>query len=264
MKINVLHQTEYAYERPVHHSIHELRLIPKNSKNQSLLRWKVNVPSKVFESTDAFGNAMQSFVIDTNYSELVIESKGEIETCNEHVLVDEKRAVSPYYLLQQTPLTEPNEEMMAYFKKITPAIWTEDTLISLTKTIGEKIQYISGITDSKTLASEAFALEKGVCQDQAHLMISLCRFNGIPARYVSGYVFDVDQPAESSHAWLDVCLNIEHGEWLSIDVTNQCFINDCHIRLAVGRDYDHVAPVKGLRFGGGQESLTTHISINQR
>ena len=263
MKLQVHHQTEFRYDRPVHHSIHELRLIPQNQSTQEIIRWRVNAPTKVFESIDAFGNAMQSFVMEKNYSELVIEAKGEVETKNEYLIIDQPKSVSPYYLLQQTDLTTPNEEMIDFFKKITPSTWNEDSLLELTKNIGDKIQYVAGVTNSKTLASEAFKLGKGVCQDQTHLLLSFCRFSGIPARYVSGYVYDVNKPVDASHAWIDVCLNIDKAEWLSIDITNQCFTNDCHIRLAVGRDYVHISPVKGVRFGGGEESLITNFSLKE-
>ena len=263
MKLQVHHQTEFRYDRPVHHSIHELRLIPQNHSTQEIIRWRVNAPTKVFDSVDAFGNAMQSFVMEKNYSELVIEAKGEVETKNEYLIIDQPKSVSPYYLLQQTDLTTPNEEMIEFFQKITPSTWNEQSLLELTKKIGDKIQYVAGVTNSRTLASEAFKLGKGVCQDQTHLLLSFCRYSGIPARYVSGYVYDVNKPVEASHAWIDVCLNIDKAEWLSIDITNQCFTNDCHIRLAVGRDYVHISPVKGVRFGGGEESLITNFSLKE-
>lgn len=263
MKFKVLHQTEYVYERPVHHSIHDLRLYPLKTPSQEVIRWKIQVPNILSDSVDAFGNTIQNFVIDNNYTELMIESKGEIQTYGDYLMQDDIKSVSPYYLLQQTDLTLPNSEMMKFFHAVSPDDWNENALIDLTKKIGEKIEYISGITHSKTKASEAFALKKGVCQDQAHLMISLCRFHGIPARYVSGYLYDESKPVEASHAWVDVCLNIEKGEWLSIDITNQCITSDYHIRLAVGRDYDHVAPVKGVRFGGGQEQLKTKIVLKK-
>jgi transglutaminase-like putative cysteine protease len=263
MKLQVHHQTEFRYDRPVHHSIHELRLTPQNYFTQEIIRWRVNAPSKVFESIDAFGNAMQSFVMGNNYSELIIEAKGEVETKNEYLIVDQPKSVSPYYLLQQTDLTNPNGEMIEYFKKITPSVWNELSLVHLTKNIGDKIQYVTGVTNSKTLACEAFLLGKGVCQDQAHLMLSFCRYSGIPARYVSGYVYDADKPVDSTHAWIDVCLNIDQAEWISVDITNQCLTNDCHVRLAVGRDHDHIAPVKGVRSGGGEESLITNISLKE-
>ena len=94
-------------------------------------------------------------------------------------------------------------------------------------------------------------------------MLGICRHLGLPARYVSGYFYDENSPQFASHAWLDVCFDIENAIWQSVDVTNGCFSNERHIRLAIGRDYAHVAPVKGIRSGGGVEELNTKIHIEK-
>lgn len=76
---------------------------------------------------------------------------------------------------------------------------------------------------------------------------------GVPARCVSGYL-DADV-----HAWTDVW--IEHG-WVSIDATRAAFAGERHCRLAVARDYESAAPVRGSRVGGKEETLTVHVSID--
>ena len=106
-------------------------------------------------------------------------------------------------------------------------------------------------------------MKSGVCQDHAHIMLSLCRASGIPARYVSGYFFAEESPNLASHAWIDFCSNIEEGIWTSVDITHACLIDSRHIRLAIGRDYYTAAPVKGVRSGGEGEELSASISIAQ-
>ena len=263
MQLKITHRTEYLYERYVHHSIHELRLTPINSSNQEIESWKISTPNKLSESFDAFGNTCHVFVMDSNYVNLMIEAKGEIHTKDQSFFEDPKDSVSPYYLLQQTHLTEPSPAMLQHFEPLNKDRWTPELLLELASEIQQMISYESGITVIETSAAQAFELKKGVCQDHAHMMLSICRSFDIPARYVSGYFYDEDNSDLASHAWVDVCLDIENAIWHSIDVTNACFSNGRHIRLAVGRDYAHVAPVKGIRSGGGREELNTKLSIEK-
>jgi transglutaminase-like putative cysteine protease len=263
MELNINHRTEYVYERTVHHSIQELRLTPQKNANQTVVNWKVNTPSKTHESVDAFGNESHVFVIDTTYMGMMIEARGEVHTRAIHVFEDHQQAVSPYYLLQQTPLSLPSAEMIDYFSTFKVNSWTPDALLKLALEIQKKVSYQQGITNANTTAAEAFALKCGVCQDHSHLMLGLARHFSLPARYVSGYFYAENQPDLASHAWVDICLDITNKTWYSIDITNGCFSNDRHIRLAVGRDYAHVAPVKGIRSGGGKEELITKVSIEK-
>ena len=263
MRLIITHRTEYIYERSVHHSIQELRLTPSSTPNQIVKTWKISAPNKMNESIDAFGNTCHVFVMDQNYINLVIEAKGEVMTTDQSVFEDPKNAVSPYYLLQSTDLTQISPAMVEYFKKFNKKSWTPEQLLKLAKEIRKIIVYQPGITNIETSAAQAFDLKKGVCQDHAHIMLSLCRSFGIPARYVSGYFYDENDSDLASHAWIDVCLNIDEAIWHSIDITNACFSNERHIRLAVGRDYAHVSPVKGIRSGGGSEELITNLDIEK-
>jgi transglutaminase-like putative cysteine protease len=262
MRLSITHRTEYLYERSVHHSIQELRLTPQDTANQFLERWKINAPSKLSEFIDAFGNVCHVFVLDTNYSGMLIESRGEVLTKDQFIFHDSKLAVSPFCLLQQTPLTEPSEEMIHYFSSKFSTL-TPDNIVDLARCIKDTIVYKKGVTDTHTSASEAWEFQAGVCQDHTHIMLGICRYLGFPARYVSGYFFDENSPEFASHAWVDVCFDIDDAVWHSIDITNACFSNERHIRLAIGRDYAHVSPVKGIRSGGGVEELNTKVHIEK-
>ncbi|MBW8317684.1 MAG: transglutaminase family protein, partial [Hydrogenophaga sp.] len=113
----------------------------------------------------------------------------------------------------------------------------------------------------ETTALEAFDWELGVCQDQAHVMVAVCRSIGLPARYVSGYFYAANEPDLASHAWADVCLDPATRRWISLDVTHRCPTDQRHIRLAAATDYTACLPVKGLRRGGGEESMVVDIRI---
>ena len=263
MHLKIYHRTEYQYDQAVHHSIQELRLIPPRLLSQSIPSWQVYAPSKLSESIDAFGNYCHTFVMDSHYENLIIEAIGEVKTKNLHELSDGKNSISPYYLLQQTGMTLPNAEMIDYFSSKAKISTSKESMLCLADLVRHKIQYQSGITNSSTTATQAFELGKGVCQDQSHVFLGIARHFGIPARYVSGYLYVESSPNLASHAWVDVCLDIEHSKWVSIDVTHGDFVTDQYVRLAVGRDYSGAAPVKGVRSGGGGEELQARISIER-
>ena len=263
MYLKIRHRTEYRYETPVHYSIQELRLTPPHVAGQQIEKWKVSIPIKSTVSQDAFGNTCSAFVQETPYTSMMIEAEGEVKTQGAFEYIDDSKAVSPYYLLQQTNLTEPSEEMLSYFEGKLPKQHSVDAVLKLAAAVQEAITYVPGQTNFATTAAQSFAMKSGVCQDHAHVMLGLCRASGIPARYVSGYFFAEESPNLASHAWIDFCSDIDKGLWTSIDITHACLVDSRHIRLAIGRDYYSAAPVKGVRSGGGGEELSASISIQQ-
>jgi transglutaminase-like putative cysteine protease len=123
------------------------------------------------------------------------------------------------------------------------------------------MEYVPGVTEVSDTAAHAFKLQRGVCQDHAHVMISCCRSLGIPARYVSGYLLTARDDHIASHAWVDVWL-ARHERWFSIDVTNGVPGGLQHCRLAVGRDYLDACPVRGVRRGGGAETMSAKVEVS--
>jgi transglutaminase-like putative cysteine protease len=126
--------------------------------------------------------------------------------------------------------------------------------------VRKAVAYEPGVTDVSHSAIEALDLGVGVCQDQAHVYVACCRAAGIPARYVSGYVYTGTTGEVASHAWIDAWLG-EVGGWLSLDVSHGEATGAAHCRLAVGRDYLDAAPVRGVRRGGGREHLTVAVKL---
>jgi len=263
MHLKIRHRTEYRYETPVRYSIQELRLTPPQVAGQQIEKWRISTPIKSTVSQDAFGNTCNVFVQEAPYTSMMIEAEGDIQTQDAFEYIDAPKALSPYYLLQQTNLTEPSEEMLTYFEDQLPKKHSIDEILKLAGAVQEAIAYTPGQTNFATTAAQSFAMKSGVCQDHAHIMLSLCRASGIPARYVSGYFFAEESPNLASHAWIDFCSDVSKGIWISIDITHACLVDFRHIRLAIGRDYYSAAPVKGVRSGGGGEELSASISIQK-
>jgi transglutaminase-like putative cysteine protease len=159
----------------------------------------------------------------------------------------------------QTRLTQADETVLAFARAVLPnGLSTSDDILTLAGAIHGRVAYEPGTTDVTTAANQVLALGHGVCQDHAHLFLACVRGLNVPARYVSGYLYTTAEHA-ASHAWADVWLP-DLG-WTSVDITNSQFASECHCRLAVGRDYDSASPVRGVRTGGGEESMEISVQV---
>ncbi|MFP3355220.1 transglutaminase family protein, partial [Pseudoalteromonas sp. SIMBA_153] len=78
--------------------------------------------------------------------------------------------------------------------------------------------FVKDVTHVGTTAAEAFATSAGVCQDHTHVFLGILRDQQIPARYVSGYLYDDTENHMASHAWAEVWLD---GYWYTFDISNQ-------------------------------------------
>ena len=253
MLLNIEHQTQYIYSKPVQYTIQQLRLTPRDGMGQQVKHWEIKVNGQCHAFDDTYGNLTHTLVIDQPHHELLISVAGEVETGVTGMISHQALPVELY--LRESPLTLADAAMTAFAKQFARA-----SLPDMMYALRDKMHYIKGVTQVNTPAAEAFALGKGVCQDHAHAFIGCCRSLGLPARYVSGYLFTEDGSLMQTHAWVDVWQN---GHWLGLDVSNGMLTNETHVRLAVGLDYRSASPVTGTRIGGGKEGMSSVVSVNQ-
>ena len=114
--------------------------------------------------------------------------------------------------------------------------------------------YKTGSTTNQTTAEMALAQGCGVCQDYAHILIALCRQQGIPARYIAGFMIGEG----ATHAWVEVYVN---GKWLGIDPTHNRIVDDLYIKLAEGRDFADCIIDRGLFNGVAQQSQYVEVKV---
>ncbi|HET6972120.1 MAG TPA: transglutaminase family protein, partial [Phenylobacterium sp.] len=136
----------------------------------------------------------------------------------------------------------------------------------LSKLIYDSFGYEAGVTRADSPIDDVLKAKKGVCQDFAHLMIAICRSWGLPARYVSGYLFtdrkhgDRSDP-DATHAWVEVFL--PSLRWIGLDPTNNSEAGERHIICAVGRDYSDVPPSRGVYKGDADSQLAVGVSVRR-
>lgn len=262
MQLHIHHETVYRYGEPVKRSVQNLRLTPRRDPVQRSLSWTISAPGRQHSQIDAYGNVVHLLTLDEPHREIRIVVNGVVETQDtEGAALPDEGKLSPLTYLAETPLTRADEAIAAFATKHLARVTDrQSSLLKLTDSICEAVQYETGSTDVHESASRAFARGKGVCQDQAHVFIASCRTAGIPARYVSGYVYTGEKGHVASHAWVDAWLGKEQG-WMPIDVTNRTLVGGKHCRLAVGRDYLDACPVRGVRRGGGAEEMQVAVIV---
>jgi transglutaminase-like putative cysteine protease len=138
-----------------------------------------------------------------------------------------------------------------------------DFLHGLLLQLNEYMAFDTDPTNSGTSAIEAFKLKRGVCQDYAHIFIASARSVGVPARFVSGHFFRSDGGVhqEAGHAWAEAF--VPDLGWVGFDPANGISTTDAHARVAIGLDYLGAAPVRGTRYGGGTETLSVAVRVDQ-
>lgn len=261
MRLAIEHRTRYAYDTPVDYTIQQLRLTPQNGFGQRVASWNIRVNGRMRQNTDAYGNAVHTLVVDTPHRSIEIVARGEVETGLDIPPPADPLPLQVY--LRETPLTTVDITLANFAREFGRAGQgiDEEALLALMASVCHRVSYRRGTTDVGTSAAEAFSHGEGVCQDHAHIFIACCRYLGMPARYVSGYLFTADGMRVESHAWADVW---HGGEWKSYDVSNNQLANGIHVRLATGLDYRDACPIAGVRRGGSGEQMGVEVQISQQ
>jgi transglutaminase-like putative cysteine protease len=260
MHMHIRHETRYRYERPVKYSVQSLHLTPRRDLSQRALSWSIASPGRRLEQIDAYGNIAHLLTIEEPHREISIVVRGVVETADSDARQDDG-PLSPLAYLAPTQLTAPNETIKAFASNaIARFSAPRERVQALAEAVLGAVRYKSGTSDVQDSAAVAFKSGEGVCQDHAHVFIAAARAVGMPARYVSGYLYTGDANDAASHAWVDAWLGPEIG-WQSMDVTHARPAVRTYCRLAVGRDYLDAAPVRGMRQGGGGEKMEANVLI---
>lgn len=259
MLLSVWHSTVYRYASEVARSTQYIRLSPYPSARQRVLDWRVELPAPAVTMTDAFGNITHVLTLDVPHQDIRLLAHGRVEVDDSD---DGEPAgpVNPRVFLRSTPLTEADGAIRAFVAPMRPLVRSRPVMgvTDLMHALVERLPFGKGLTSADTTAAQAFAIGKGVCQDQVQVFIAGCRELGLPARYVSGYRYSPDRSDVSSHAWAEVWLA---HRWIGFDVSHAVSAGSLLLKLATGLDYLDACPVRGVRLGGGQEALHTTARV---
>jgi len=283
MKLQIVHHTLFEYEGSVVNSFNETRLRPLNDATQQCLEFRMlTEPGAVLRSYhDFFGNHVEFFEINHTHARMSVQTRCVVET-NLNNPFDFSQTVS-FESLQDAINRDALHDYLieSPYIPLTPELWrcamdlhqpgtdVWQTVLNINDHLHRNLTYHPGSTTVHTSATEALAQKSGVCQDFAHIMIGILRSLKIPARYVSGYIYESDDMLQSvqrgrqtaSHAWCEVFL--PGVGWRSVDPTNNLVVNDHYVKLAVGRDYSDATPLKGTYRGPKTRSLQVSVTVRK-
>ncbi|MDA0766337.1 MAG: transglutaminase family protein [Verrucomicrobia bacterium] len=290
VRYHVRHRTAYVYSGRIDlcHSL--AHLAPREEVGQEILAHHLDVspaPHYQMARKDYFGNGTNYFAIQGSHAEFAVISTFTVEKSdlvpvlpdsglswdrawNRRLMVeqDETGICFGNYLLPTAscpsledidaflaPSLKPGREIMDLVNELMARIYTE-------------FDYVPGATDNSTPLQVVLEQRKGVCQDFAHVMIAALRRINIPARYVSGYLETIPPPgvkklqgADASHAWVEV--HSPAGGWIGFDPTNNKIPGHQHIKIAHGRDYFDVRPLRGTFLGSGGQKLSVEVDVER-
>lgn len=251
MRLEVDHVTRYRYDAPVRGVQQSHRLTPSDFDGQKVLAWTVEVSGGVRGGgfRDGAGDRVQAWSVPGPVEEVTVTVRGTVETTDmAGVLKGLRETVAPACYLVETPATEAAGALLT----LAEGIEADGPLAlahKLSEAVAKAVAYRPGVTHAATTAAEALALGEGVCQDHAHVLIACARARGLPARYVSGYLFAAKDgtPHEAAHAWAEI--HVAGLGWVGFDPANECCPDARYIRLGSGLDAQDAAPIRGIARG---------------
>jgi transglutaminase-like putative cysteine protease len=282
------HTTTYDYVGDVSVSHHLVRLTPRDGARQKCLEHDLRItpqPGSVSVHRDYFGNLTHFVGVESPHRRLVIASSCRVavapafipeptETPSWEMVRARCRddhagqSLEAHEFCYASPLVPEPRQFVEYAKpsfiSCRPIL---EAVADLSRRIAHDFVFDPVATTVTTPVSNVLRDRRGVCQDLAHVQIACLRSHGLPARYVSGYIESEPSPGQpklrgvdASHAWVSFfCPG--HG-WLDVDPTNNCFPSLRHIAIGWVRDYGDVCPVRGVLFGGQNQTLRVAVDVN--
>lgn len=276
-KFKIHHITRYQYEDAVRDSANQIMLYPVSDEFQEVIQHVLTITGNpvINVHEDYYGNKVGTFTYAQPHHEMVIHSQLSVETKDHPQPIDDVPSE-----LQWSELNALKRDLafidfftierFASISEVESAVRKQSTsdqtpfmaANKLCKYVYDTFSYKKGITTVETTLDEIWKIKSGVCQDFAHMLLALLRLNNIPARYVSGYVCPNKSGMRgegATHAWVEAYL--PYFGWLGLDPTNNCLVNNTHVKLAVGKSFADCSPVKGTYRGTSNHTLDVTVTV---
>jgi transglutaminase-like putative cysteine protease len=275
-RLQIRHSTGYRYAGSVSSSYNEARVTPLTTDRQTALETSVTVepPTTPFRYWDYWGTLVDAFDVHQPHTELSVIGTSVVETFpppDDLSFLDWPQVRRPEIEDRYAELLAPTTYVpeMAEAEEAVEAAGAASSPAEAVRVaadwVRDHLRYVKGATHVRTTAADALRGGAGVCQDFAHLTLSVLRCLGIPARYVSGYLYP-DKEAEvgaeasgESHAWVEAWT----GDWWAVDPTHGVAVGERHVVVGRGRDYSDVTPLKGIYHGAPATGLAVRVELTR-
>ena len=282
MRLDIRYATRFRYGGPVVESQNELRACPANDAHQKVVHYRVSTTpaSRVHAYFDYWGTRVDTFGIGAAHESLEVVAAATVETSLREApaevvplsaLGDAGWRDTHLEFLQRSPHVAWGEAVAAQARDAARGATDVRSVVEAVDAAVGGLEYRRGRTVVGVHVEEVLAAGAGVCQDFAHLSIAMLRVLGVPARYVSGYFFTVDDRTGSvaetdeveveTHAWVEVA--VPGYGWWAIDPTNRQHVGERHVTIGRGRDYDDVAPLRGVFNGVAEHELQVNVNMRR-
>lgn len=256
-ELHFIYQMDLAFSESASRHEYTLKCFPQSDEIQQITGMTIQLEpgSTHFVSCDSFGNKTLCGVVERPHRLFEIRVEGEAKTGLAVGRPALERMLGTYRYA--SVYTRAGKTLKKY-KSDHPFSGTgaKDRAEFYMNQLYRDMAYVPGVTNVDTTAEEAIALGQGVCQDYAHILISLLRMDRIPARYVVGMMTGEG----ASHAWVEV---EDHGIWYGVDPTNGRFVDDSYIHISCGRDAYDCPMNKGVFTGGGTQRQTVSVIVSE-
>lgn len=295
MRFDVRYRTVFRYSEATSESQNELRACPITDESQRLLDYRVTVDpaARVFSYVDAWGTRVDVFGIRRPHREMSVTAEASVETRprplptaapRTEALRTSEFVDAHIEYLQRDRHTDDGPEVRAAARRQLELAGPDvvSAVLAIHRFVGTHLTYSPGSTEVGIEVEDVLAGGRGVCQDYAHLAVAMCRSLGIPARYVSGYLFATgnevpvevepdgttpggaaapDRVVVQTHAWMEAA--IPGWGWLALDPTNGSLVGEQHVKIGHGRSYDDVQPLRGVFTGPASSTVHPEVEIRR-
>jgi transglutaminase-like putative cysteine protease len=284
-RYRLVHVTHFSYDALITDSYNEVRLRPMQDELQSCLSFRLTTAPAAPSSMhlDFYGNAVHRFNVLTEHRRLRVEA-------DSIVLVQMPRSLpADGLLLNDLPGMQDELDEQYDYMNPTEYVPFEPGIralaehaaasagghcgafaLSAMEVVHRSFRYEKGATHVRSSIRDTLGAGAGVCQDFAHILLGVLRSWGLPARYVSGYLVPrrTAEPGASveevvgghaSHAWTEVF--IPGAGWFGLDPTLGQPVGLQHVRVAYGRDYGDVAPIRGVYKGHAGQHMSVDVRV---
>ncbi|MGI8604551.1 MAG: transglutaminase family protein [Verrucomicrobiales bacterium] len=286
MKFKITHTTHYRYGHAAAEAYGEARLTPPELPTQTVVsrHFEISPVTKTSIYVDHHGNAVEFYSLPFRHQSLKVSNRLVVETrpperpvsldltAGEARQIFSSTLADVFDYLQPTEIVEIGRHALQWAKKYLPGDATlAEALPRLNEAIHDSFAYAKGVTDNATPLALIWKHRKGVCQDFAHVALSIFRTAGLPSRYVCGYI-EAAAPLKSergrtlvgaaaTHAWVEVL--VPGMNWVALDPTNRQWTDERYVTVSFGRDARDAAPLRGTFKGSGGQRMRAKVLMER-
>lgn len=258
-KLHFTYDMQIEYSIPVTNCNFTIKCIPVDNHRQRISNIKITLfPDVKYQwGIDGFRNTQIWGKNEEPHTEFRFHIEGDAETGLDVYEEDVDTSLAMVFSCPHG-LNVAGDTIKGFYESKIKNIDTRtyDKVVATAELLFQSFKYQSLTTNVNTTAEQAFSQGCGVCQDYAHILISLLHMAGITARYVTGFIIGEGE----SHAWVEF---LDGDRWYGIDPTHNRPVNDEYIKIGHGRDAHDCMINRGIMHGGGLHTQTVNVNVHK-